>query len=71
MKNMKRPGARAPILNELILSLRLHAARRRRRRRRISVELDNCPRRDLPFMRAIAAVVAIWYSRNWEENDHE
>jgi len=64
MKNLKSPTARGPILNELILTLRLNTARRRRR---VSVELGNCCSRDLPFMRAIAGVVSVWFSRTLED----
>lgn len=60
MKRMKSSAGRGITLNELIFTLRVNTAGQKRR---LKVDIANCEDEDLPFLRAIAHVVAAWYKQ--------
>lgn len=59
MKKMTASARSAPILNELIFTLRMH------RGRRLVITAENAEPIDRPFVAAIAKVLEIWFSRTW------
>lgn len=58
MKETKRDGKKALVLNELLLTVR-----RPRRGGRCGVEIDNAKPRDRRFFRALAELVGAWFDR--------